>query len=105
MLFCTIKANCQTVDTTIKSSVAAPINQVIYKHDFPQVSDTLTYLGYFPYTDDTRGNCTVPYILISNGINKVTGTYKLTDSDYNNWDSSQEGLLRIIAHYLGITFK
>ena len=105
MLFCTLKATCQTVDTTVKSCSAAKIVSKIYSHGIPTINDTLTHIGVFNYTDDLKGNCTANWVLISNGRNIIWDSYKLTDSDYNNWDSSPEGLLRIIATYLGVTFK
>ena len=99
------KAQSQKVDTTIKSCIAAPIVNKVYNHDLPTVSDTLTHLGVFNYTDDLKGNCTASWVLIANGRNILFDSYKLSVSDYNNWDSSPEGLLKIIGKYLGITFK
>lgn len=105
VLLVALKATCQTVDTTVKSCSAAKIVNKVYSHGIPTINDTLTHIGVFNYTDDLKGNCTANWVLISNGRNIIWDSYKLTDSDYNNWDSSPEGLLRIIATYLGLTFK
>jgi len=100
-----LKASSQKIDTANHSITIAPINSIIYRHGFPVVTDTLTYLGYFYYQDDSRGNCTVPYALVANGVNKVLGSYKLTSEEYAAWNGSAEGLLRIIALVLNVSFK
>ncbi len=105
MLLATLKATSQTIDTTVKSCIAAKINTVVYKHDIPSVSDTLTHLGVFNYSDDLKGNCTANWVLIANGKNILFDYYKLTDAQYTSWDGSAAGLLRFIASYLSVTFK
>ena len=105
MLLVGLKATCQVVDTSIKSCIAAPIVSKVYSHDIPTINDTLTHIGVFNYTDDLKGNCVANWVLISNGKNILFDSYKISNSDYNSWDSSPEGLLRIIGKYLGITFK
>lgn len=105
VLLVALKASCQTVDTTITNCIAAKIVNVNYKSGIPAHVDTLTHIGVFDYTDDLKGNCIANWVLISNGRNILWNNYKLTEADYNSWDSSPEGLLSIIGKFLGITFK
>ena len=100
-----IKASSQKIDTTIKGCTAAPIIPFTYSIGIPSVSNTITHLGVFNYTDDLKGNCIANWALISNGVNIVLNSYTLTVEDYEKWDSSPEGLLAIIGKYLGVTFK
>jgi hypothetical protein len=95
----------QTIDTTIKSCTAAKINAKVYSHDIPIVNDTLTHLGVFNYTDDLKGNCVANWVLIATDKNILWNSYKLTESEYDNWNSTPEGLLSILASHLGLTFK
>jgi len=105
MLLASLKATSQTIDTTVKNCTAAKINLVIYKHDIPSVSDTLTYLGVFNYTDDLKGNCVANWVLIAKDKNILFDSYKLNESEYSAWDGSAIGLLRVIGNYLQVTFK
>lgn len=106
MFLFSIKAISQTIDTSINWCIASKVNTFTIQKNYPQ-KDTVTHLGFFNYVDDLKGNCTVNYTLIAASTNRnvIQDSYKLTDSNYNNWDSSPEGLLRIIATYLGVTFK
>ena len=100
-----LKANSQTVDTTITRCVAAKINQIIYTHDIPLVRDTINYLGIFDYKDDLKGNCTANWVLLNSSQNIIWNNYTLTKKEYDNWDGSAVGLIAIIGAYLKITFK
>jgi hypothetical protein len=95
----------QTIDTTIKSCTAAPIVNVVYSHNIPVVTDTITHLGVFNYTDDLKGNCTASWVLIATNRNILFNSYTLTSSEYTAWDGTPEGLLRIIANFLKVRFK
>ncbi|MFY7883640.1 MAG: hypothetical protein ACOVOV_02210 [Dolichospermum sp.] len=67
-----------------------------------QLIDTL---GVFNYTDDLRGNCTANWVLCNDTTNVLFDSYTLTQQEYNNWDSSPLGLLKILAKYLNVTIK
>jgi hypothetical protein len=95
----------QTIDTTVHNCTAAKINSVVVNHGFPSVNDTLDHVGFFDYTDDFKGNCVVNWVVISKGLNISFDKYKLGEGEYNNWDGSAEGLLRVIATFLKLTFK
>ena len=101
-----INAKSQTIDTSIGWCVAAKINPFYVQKNYP-AKDTITHLGFFNYVDDLKGNCVVNYTLIASTTsrNVIQDSYKLTDGEYNSWNSSPEGLLRIIANYLSVTFK
>lgn len=106
MLLVGLKAMSQTVDTSITWATAAKINSIVVQKNYP-LKDTITHVGFFNYTDDLKGSCLVNYtmIAVSTKRNVIQDSYKLTDAEYNSWDSSPEGLLRIIAKYLNVTFK
>jgi hypothetical protein len=101
-----IKAQSQTIDTTIQNCIAARIETVYYEHQIPTITDTLCYLGVFDYQDNLKGNCTANWVVLSNKKkNIVMKSYNLTEEEYNNWDGSPIGLLSIIGNYLKIKFK
>jgi hypothetical protein len=104
-LFIAANGYSQTIDTTIKSCTAAKINSKVYSHDIPVISDTLTHLGVFNYTDDLKGNCVANWVLIATNKNILWSEYKLTDSEYTGWNGTATTLLAIIAARLGLTFK
>lgn len=76
-----------------------------YKSGIPQTSVLIDTLGVFNYTDDLMGNCTANWVLCNDAQNVLWDSYTLTQKEYNNWDSSPLGLLKIIADYLQVTIK
>ena len=104
-LFIALLSFGQTIDTTVTNCTAAKINSVVISHGFPTVSDTITHVGFFDYTDDLKGNCVVNWVVISKGVNINWNKYKLSDNQYTNWDGTATGLLSILGNYLHLTFK
>lgn len=105
MLLATIKANSQTIDVSIKSCKAAKIETLVINNGFPVLTDTVTHLGVFNYTDDLSGNCSVNWVLLNKSKNVITGVYFIKKEEYAEWNSSSEGLLKIIAENLKLKFK
>lgn len=106
----TIGINAQTIDTTIHDCTAAKINNVYYKHGFPESVDTLTGVGVIGATQGYQGSSdtlvVVAYVLISNDNRRVlSNTYTLTSSQYTAWDGSANMLLQFVATFLKLTFK
>jgi len=105
MLLASLKATSQTVDTSITFCTAAKISEIYYMHSLPVKTDTLTHIGFYTYSDDTKGNCIVNWIAIANNKPVKGDSYKLSSEEYNRWDGSAVGLIAIIGAYLKITFK
>ena len=104
-LFISVIGYGQTIDTTLKSCTAAKINSVVVSHGFPVITDTITHVGFFDYTDDLKGNCVVNWVVMANGVNITFGKHQLPEKDYDEWDGTAEGLLVEIAEFLHLTFK
>lgn len=103
--FASFKATSQKIDKEITRCIASKIEIIYYKHKIPEVVDTITHLGVFDYKDDLKGNCTANWVLLNEDKNVMFNTYTLKEEEYNNWDGSPEGLLRIIGDYLKVKFK
>lgn len=71
-----------------------------YKSGIPQVTQLVDTLGVFNYVDDLTGNCTANWFLSNASQNILWNSYTLTQEEYDKWDSSPNGLLKIIANYL-----
>jgi hypothetical protein len=85
--------------------ISASIVPFNYTSGIPQTSVIINTLGVFNYTDDLMGNCTANWVLCSDKQNILFNSYTLTQEEYNNWNSSPEGLLEIIANYLKVTIS
>lgn len=105
MLFATIKATSQKIDTCITRCNAAKINSVYVTSGYPIITDTATHLGVFDYTDDLKGKCVANYVLLNKSKNIVVASYSLSEEEYNEWDGTAIGLLAVIGRYLKLTFK
>lgn len=105
LCFFAIKAQSQVIDTTITFCTAAKITPISYTTGIPIVTEKITHLGVFNYTDDLKGNCTANWTLIATNKNVITNSYTLTQEDYNEWDGYASGLLAVIGKYLKVTFK
>jgi len=85
--------------------ISAKIIPFNYTSGIPQTSVVINILGVFNYTDDLMGNCTANWVLCNDNQNILFNSYTLTQEEYNNWNSSPEGLLEIIANYLKVTIS
>ena len=96
----------QVVDTTVKNCVAVKIQPVIYKHDFPVITDTITHLGIFEYKV-TDSSCNVSYTLLHHSPTKniIFNWYMLTKQEVDCWGKDFYTLFQILANRYGLTFK
>jgi len=106
MLFATIKASSQTIDTTVKHCVAAKIN-VKQVTDNNLQTTSITHLGVLGYNDNLMGTCTVDFALIANNKNIIVTSITLTEEEYNSWNGEDYkiGILAIIGNRIKVTFK
>lgn len=105
LCFVALKATSQTVDTSINRCIAVKITPIYYTTGIPAVTDTITHLGVFDYKDDLKGNCVANWVLLNANKNILFDSYKVSEEDYKNWDSTAAGLMKIIANYLKVKFK
>jgi hypothetical protein len=105
LCFFALKASSQKIDTSIKFCQAAKINVINYTSGILVKTDTLTHIGVFNYTDDLKGSCVANWTLIATNRNVIFDSYTLTIEEYNNWDGSATGLLKVLAAYLKVTCK
>lgn len=106
MLFASIKATSQKIDTSFKSCVAAKINNLIINRNFPVDADTATHLGIINATNNFKGKCDITYVLLNNKENVIISSYTLTNEEYNEWNNGNVvKLMQILSSYLKITFK
>lgn len=83
--------------------ISTPIQPFQYKSGIPEIIQEINTLGVFNYTDDLKGNCIINWFLSNGSQNILWDNYKLTQEEYNNWDSSATALLEIIAKYLNVS--
>ena len=104
LLVIALNLKAQTIDTSFNYCTAAKINDKVLQVNYPSY-DTCTYLGVLKTTDDYKGTCVTTYFLGNYRRNVRGGDYILTPIQYSAWDGTVEGMLRILATYLSVTFK